>query len=69
MEEGVTVVYITKYRKSRIIMKDGKQILEQAAIIREQLGDVKIVLETAAPVCSKTKFFLQSENDIEVRSM
>jgi hypothetical protein len=52
-------------RKSRIIMKDGKKILEKAEIIKEKMGDCVISVKTSAPVCSKTTKFL-TENGIEV---
>ncbi|MBU1169325.1 MAG: hypothetical protein KKD44_07150 [Proteobacteria bacterium] len=46
-------------RKSRIIMKDGKGILDKAEIIRTRYPDMKISVETPAPVCSKTLAFLE----------
>ena len=45
-------------RKSRIIMKDGLRILEQAKRINAVLPAVKVSVETNAPVCSKTNRFL-----------
>jgi hypothetical protein len=58
---------IVKKRKSRIIMKDGQQILE----IAEKIGIVKpeseIVLIVSGPVCSKTKSLLK-ENNISIIS-
>jgi hypothetical protein len=52
-------------RKSRIIMSDGRKILEKADRIRESESETKISLRTSAPVCGKTLKFLQ-EHDIEV---
>ena len=46
-------------RKSRIIMSDGKKILEKADRIRSIQPDSKISLKTSAPVCSKTVQFLK----------
>ncbi|HOO73363.1 MAG TPA: hypothetical protein PK926_16505 [Spirochaetota bacterium] len=46
-------------RKSRIIMKDGIKLLEQAKMIWHQKSKVKIVIKTSTPVCSKTKTFLE----------
>ena len=57
------VIIIT--RKSRIIMKDGKGILDKANKIKKCILDAKINLKTSAPVCSKTKSFLMA-NDINV---
>jgi len=50
-------------RKSRIIMKDAKRILEKVGAIKEHNPDAKVSLETTAPVCSKSIQFL---NDIGV---
>ena len=47
-------------RKSRIIMADGKKILEKLGKIRAGQPSVGIALKTTAPVCSKTKTFLES---------
>ena len=52
-------VVIMKNRKSRIIMKDGYKILETARKIRTIEKSVKITLQTNAPMCSKTKIFLE----------
>ena len=48
-------------RKSRIIMKDGIKILDQAEKIRKTTNNV-IRLYTSAPVCSKTKAYLNKNN-------
>ena len=60
--------YIIKDRKSRIIMKDGHQILQQAEIIREHVSGAEISLATSAPVCSKTEAFL-GDNGINTLSL
>ena len=52
-------VVIMKNRKSRIIMKDGHKILETARKIRKIEKSVKITLQTNAPMCSKTKRYLE----------
>ena len=52
-------------RKSRIIMSDGKKILEKAEKIRSHNRAAKISLKTSAPLCSKTTAFLK-ENGIEI---
>lgn len=59
---------IIKDRKSRIIMKDGNQILEQINLIQDNEQNVKISLATNAPVCSKTTIFLQ-ERGIDILSL
>ena len=51
-------------RKSRIIMKDGLRILEQAKQIHTVFPAVKISVETTAPICSKTKIFLSDHKII-----
>ena len=48
-------------RKSRIIMKDGIRILDQVKKIKKITNNV-IHLYTSAPVCSKTKVFLNKNN-------
>ena len=53
-------------RKSRIIMTDGKKILKKIHQIKETLPAVRVELITTAPVCSKTKTFLEGEG-VEVK--
>lgn len=48
-------------RKSRIIMADGRKLLEKAESIRQAMPGVSVVLKTTAPVCGKTKKFLAEE--------
>ena len=52
--------YIIKNIKSRIIMKDGKKIVETASIIKNQTNK-QVFLATTAPICSKTKIYLESK--------
>ena len=52
-------------RKSRIIMKDGEGILLKANKIKKYVPNAKVSLKTSAPVCSKTKAFLE-EHGISV---
>ena len=49
-------------RKSRIIMKDGKNILAKAARIHEKIPGAAVRLRTTAPVCSKTRQLLEEHN-------
>ena len=58
LEEYDGGVAIVMDRKSRIVMADGQRILAKAEKLRASVGDVAIVLKTLAPVCSKTKLFL-----------
>ena len=51
-------------RKSRIIMKDGRRLLEQANQIKK-ISKKPVIIFTTAPVCSKTKAFF-SENSVEI---
>ncbi len=46
-------------RKSRIIMKDGKGVLAKVDKIKHHVPKAKVNLRTSAPVCSKTKAFLE----------
>ncbi|RUM44864.1 MAG: hypothetical protein DSY80_03935 [Desulfocapsa sp.] len=61
-----TIAIVMK-RKSRIIMADGKKIVEKARKIQQTLPAAKVILQTTAPVCSKTIKFLEN-NDIQVVS-
>jgi hypothetical protein len=56
---------IVKKRKSRIIMKDGRQILDIAQQIRNVDTNASIALLISGPICSKTTKLL-SENNIEI---
>ena len=59
------VIILIKDRKSRIIMKDGRQILEQVEQIKNKAAGRQVVLGTNAPICGKTtKFF--DEKGIQV---
>jgi len=53
---------IIKQRKSRIIMKDGKQILEIANQIWKKDKGIKIALIISGPICSKTTAFMHQHN-------
>jgi hypothetical protein len=46
-------------RKSRIIMADGRRIVEKVEKIQQARPKLTIVLKTSAPVCSKTVTFLE----------
>lgn len=48
-------------RKSRLILADGKKLLDKANTIKKHRPQVKVVLKTTAPICSKTKVFLEGE--------
>ena len=52
-------------RKSRLIMADGRKIIAKAKKIKALRPETDLSLRTTAPICSKTKLFLE-ENDIEV---
>lgn len=62
---GVDHIAFVVDRMSRIIMKDGKGILEKAERIRAQKPGMTISLKTNAPVCGKTRAFLK-EHGIDV---
>ena len=47
-------------RKSRIIMKDGKKILDKISKIKASVPDAAVNVATTAPVCGKTKQFLEN---------
>ncbi len=56
---GTNQYDIVIQRKSRIIMKDGEGILAKVNKIKNQVPDAQVSLKTSAPVCSKTKVFLE----------
>ena len=52
-------------RKSRIIMKDALTILKRVERIKEKALNAWVIVETNAPVCSKSIEFLK-DNGISV---
>ncbi|MBM75447.1 MAG: hypothetical protein CMK59_08590 [Proteobacteria bacterium] len=61
-------VFIVIDRKSRLIMKDGRRITEQAQNIQAVEDNVQVSVLTSAPVCSKTRKFLE-EKGISVQPL
>ncbi len=57
---------IVKKIKSRIIMKDGRKIMETAGKIKETRPSVQISLFISGPICSKTRKYL-ADNGVEVK--
>jgi hypothetical protein len=52
-------------RKSRVIMADGKKLVEKTDKIKKVLPGIKVSLKSTAPVCSKTIRFL-ADHGIEL---
>ena len=52
---------LTINRKSRIIMKDGRKLLEKLQPIRAHIPDARIEIRASAPICSKTQRFLKDK--------
>ncbi len=52
---------IIKDRKSKIIMKDGRQLLGQIQQIKKHTPNSKVSLATNAPVCGKTTKYFNEE--------
>ena len=61
-------LFIVIDRKSRIIMKDGHRILAMVRTVHSVDKNQSVSVLTSAPVCSKTKLFL-NENNIEMNEM
>ena len=59
---GQNHIGIVKNRKSRIIMADGRKLLEIAECIRKINPNYKISIITNAPVCSKTTALLKEHS-------
>ena len=57
-KEGRTL-YLVIDRKSRVIMADGRKIMLKVEQIRSADPKIKIGLKINAPLCSKTKAFLE----------
>ena len=58
-------VFFIINRKSRIIMKDGIRIFNQIQKVKEKRRKARFFLKTPAPVCSKTKKYL-NQRKIEI---
>ncbi len=58
-DDGKGNVTLVKIRKSRIVMKDGEKILEAKRKILKKGKYSSLTLKTNAPVCSKTRAFLE----------
>lgn len=54
-------IVIIKVRKSRVIMKDGTNILGKTELIQKSGFNGRISFATNATVCSKTKKFLKEK--------
>tara|TARA_X000001036_G_C20260304_1_gene635915 strand:- start:278 stop:535 length:258 start_codon:yes stop_codon:yes gene_type:complete len=61
-------LFIVVRRKSRIIMKDGVRLLGISKKIKEKEKNRKTGVLTTAPICSKTKKYLE-ENGISVQPL
>ena len=64
IEEEKSALTLVVNRKSRIIMKDGRRLLDQVRQIKK-LSKKSVSIFTTAPVCSKTKGFLNN-NGVEI---
>ena len=64
IEEEKSALTIDVNRKSRIIMKDGRRLLDQVRQIKN-FSKKPVSIFTTAPVCSKTKGFLNN-NGVEI---
>ncbi len=63
--KNMDYIFIIIHRKSRIIMKDGYRLSEQAKSIWSMDPGIRIRVATSAPVCTKTREYLRQVN-IEV---
>lgn len=54
-------IAIVMNRKSRIIMADGRKIVEKARKIQEVKPSLIVALKTTTPLCRKTMKFLEAE--------
>ena len=68
VQDSSGAISIVIDRKSRVVMKDGHRIVEQVQKIRSADGKAIISVLTSAPVCSKTRAFL-NERSISIREL
>ena len=68
MKNGPGEFILVINRKSRIIMKDALLILKKVEQIKGKVQNALVVLETSAPICSKSIKFL-NEKGIDVVSI
>jgi len=61
-------IFLIINRKSRIIMKDGNRILDIIQKIKTIEKDKNTLVLTSAPVCSKTRQFL-NKNKVEIQKL
>jgi len=59
LKQAGTNFEIVIQRKSRIVMKDGEGIVAKANKIKHHVPNAKVSLKTTAPVCGKTKSYLE----------
>ena len=64
IEEEKSALTLVVNRKSRIIMKDGRRLLDQVRQIKK-FSKKPVSIFTTAHVCSKTKGFLNN-NGVEI---
>jgi hypothetical protein len=55
-------------RSSRIIMKDGLRLLEQARTLMQKKPGSTVVIKTTAQVCGKTRRFLEEKGITVIES-
>ena len=60
IDRGAFIAIVVE-RKSRLIMKDGEKIIEKAKAI-QKVKNRPVYLQTAAPVCGKTKRHLEKHD-------
>jgi hypothetical protein len=68
MKRGADEFILVIRRKSRIIMKDALSILKKAEKIQAKASNASFVVETNAPVCSKSTQFLK-DNGIVIEKL
>ena len=61
-ENDKSEVFFIIDRKSRIIMKDGIRIFNQIQTVKEKRSSARFFFKTSAPVCGKTKIYLNQRN-------
>ena len=57
LDEGHYLLVVA--RRSRIIMADARKIVAKAEAIRKVRPGARVSLKTAAPLCSKSKNYLE----------
>ena len=64
-ENNKNEIFFIIDRKSRVVMKDGIRVFDQTQKVKKRRLNSRFFLKTSAPVCSKTRKYL-NQREIDV---